>query len=245
MKVRDVMTREVVTARPEMRLRDLALLLSEHRISGMPVIDGLGAVLGVVSEADILAKERGHTAVHGNGLGWLFGERATRDELRQQAATTVGAAMTTPAICIDEDRSLREAAALMLDRGINRLPVTANGLLVGILTRADLVRAYIRRDDEAREAIREQVMRKTMWLDPDEISVEVREGIARVAGTVDRRSTATILERLIRLVDGVDLVESDLHWELDDSEALPPDEKDREPGAASLLARERPRSLRG
>lgn len=220
MKVRDVMTRQVITARPEMTLRDLALLLSEHRISGMPVVDVSGTILGIVSEADILVKERGHAPAHGGGLSWIFGERAASDDLRQHAATTVGQAMTTPAICIDHDRPLREAAALMLDRNVNRLPVMENGLLVGILTRADLVRAYIRRDDEAREAIRDQVLRKTMWLDPDNMRIEVHEGIARLAGTVDRRSTAAIIERLVRLVDGVDQVESELGWELDDSEIL-------------------------
>ncbi|MGZ8562657.1 MAG: CBS domain-containing protein [Candidatus Limnocylindria bacterium] len=245
MKVRDVMTHQVITARPEMTLRDLALLLSEHRISGMPVVDASGSILGIVSEADILVKERGNAPSHGSGLSWLFGERAAPDELRQHAATTVGQAMTRPAICIDHDRPLREAAALMLDRSINRLPVTENGLLVGILTRADLVRAYLRRDDEARDAIRDQVLRKTMWLNPDDMRVEVHEGIARLAGTVDRRSTAAIIERLVWLVDGVDQVESDLGWELDDSEALPADTIDHEPGAASLVTRERPRPLRG
>ena len=244
MRVKDVMTRQVVTASPEMSLRELALLLSEHRISGMPVVGAGGTILGVVSEADILAKERGHAAVHASALNWLFGERAAPDELRRQAATTVGDAMATPAITVDLDRPLREAAALMLDRGINRLPVTANGLLVGILTRADLVRAYLRRDDEALQAIRDQVIRGTMWLDPDDMIVEVREGVARIAGIVDRRSTAVILARLIGLVDGVDLVVNDLRWEFDDSE-ISPAEADREPGAASLTARDRPRPLHG
>lgn len=243
MKVRDVMTRQVLTARPEMSLRDLALLLSEHRISGMPVLDSSGSVVGIVSEADILAKERGPAPVHSSGLSWIFGERVTPDELRRHAATTVGQAMTTPAITIDQDRPLREAAALMLDRGVNRLPVIANGLLVGILTRADLVRAYIRRDNEALDAIRDQVIRKTMWLDPDDMVVEVREGIARIAGTVDRRSTAAIIERLTALVDGVDLVVNDLRWELDDSDLAPAGQSQHEPGAASLAARDRPRPL--
>lgn len=245
MKVRDVMTRQVVTARPEMSLRDLALRLSERRISGMPVLDSAGSVVGIVSEADILAKERGHAPVHGSGLSWLFGERPTPDELRRQAATTVGEAMTAPAITIDQDRPLREAAALMLDRGVNRLPVTADALLVGILSRADLVRAYIRRDGEALDAIRDQVIRKTMWLDPDDMLVEVREGVARIAGTVDLRSTAAIIERLVALVDGVDLVVNDLRWETDDSELSPAGESDHEPGAASLAAREQPRPLHG
>lgn len=245
MNVRDVMTRQVVTARPEMSLRDLALLLSEHRISGMPVLDGTGSVIGIVSEADILAKERGHAPVHGSGLSWLFGERAAPDELRRHAATTVGEAMTTPAITIDQGRPLREAAALMLDRDVNRLPVTANGQLVGILSRADLVRAYIRRDDEALTAIRDQVIRKTMWLDPDDMLLEVHEGVAHIAGTVDRQSTAAIIERLMGLVDGIDLVVNDLRWEMDDSELPPANGSDREPGAASLAARETPRPLHG
>ena len=245
MKVRDVMTRQVVTARPEMSLRDLALLLSEHRISGMPVLDAAGGVIGIVSEADILAKERGHAPVHGSGLSWLFGERRAPDELRRHAATTVGEAMTTPAITVDQDRPLREAAALMLDRGVNRLPVTASGRLVGIVSRADLVRAYIRRDDEALTAIRDQVIRRTMWLDPDDMFIEVHEGVARIAGTVDRYSTSAIIERLIGLVDGIDLVVNDLRWEMDDSELAPPNGSDHEPGAASLAARETPRPLHG
>lgn len=245
MIVRDVMTRQVVTARPEMSLRDLALLLSEHRISGMPVLDGSGGVVGVISEADILAKERGHEPSHGSGLSWLFGERAAPDELRRHAATTVGEAMTTPAIIIEQDRPLREAAALMLDRGVNRLPVTANGLLVGILSRADLVRAYIRRDQEALSAIRDQVIRKTMWLDPDDMVLDVHEGVAHIAGTVDRRSTSTIIERLTGLVDGIDLVVNDLRWEMDDIDLAPAAETEHEPGAASLAAREHPRPLHG
>lgn len=244
MKVRDVMTRQIVTARPEMTLRDLALLLSEHRISGVPVVDASGTIVGIVSEADILVKERGPAPSHG-GLSWVFGERAAPDELRHHAATTVGQAMTSPAICIDHERPLSEAAALMLDRNVNRLPVMENALLVGIVTRADLVRAYVRRDDEAREAIRDQVLRKTMWLDPDDMRIEVHEGIARLAGKVDRRSTAAIIERLVRLVGGVDQVESELGWELDDTEIAAGAEVEHEPGAASLVARERPRPLRG
>ena len=84
-----------------------------------------------------------------------------------------------------------------------------------------------------------------MWLDPDDMVIEVREGIAHIAGTVDRRSTATIIERLMGLVDGIDLVVNDLRWEMDDSELAPADGSDHEPGAASLAAREQPRPLHG
>jgi CBS domain-containing protein len=152
--------------------------------------------------------------------------------------------MSAPPVTIDADRAVREAAALMIDRAINRLPVMSAGHLVGIVTRADLVRAYLRRDDETLRTIRDEVLRDTMWIDPDDLQVEVKDGHVHLEGTVDRRSTATILEKLIGLVDGVDSVHNDLRWALDDTGLTPPP-GDPEPGAASLLSRERPRSLHG
>lgn len=242
MKVRDVMTREVITVRPSLRLKEFARLLSERRISGVPVVEE-GAVVGVVSEADLLAKQLGRPVSWRSPLDWIFGQRPTPDELRRRSARTVQQAMSFPAITIDADRPLPEAAAVMVEHGINRLPVTDDGRLIGIVTRADFVRAYLRRDEEILHAIRDKVIRRTMWLDPDDLRVEVREGLVRISGTVDRRSTATILEKLIGVVDGVDGVESYLTWQFDDSAVEPSAESESEPGAASLVARERPRPL--
>jgi len=84
-----------------------------------------------------------------------------------------------------------------VDRGDDRLPETDNGRLVGIVTRAEFVRAYLRRDDEILRTIREDVIQRTMWLDPDDLRVKVRERMVGIAGTVGRRSTATIFEKLI------------------------------------------------
>lgn len=243
MKVRDLMTRNVVTATPTMSLREVAVLLSERGISGVPVVDDHEAVVGVVSEADFLAKERGATERRPSLLAALFGARQDPDAQRRHEATTAGEAMTSPAITIEEERSVRDAAAIMLDRGVNRLPVTRNGALVGILTRADLVHGYLTRDAEATAAIREDVLRRTMWLDPDDMVVEVHEGVATIAGSVDRRSTAEIIERLINLVEGVDRVVSRLAWEMDDSELPPATEAEHEPGAASITARDHPRPM--
>jgi CBS domain-containing protein len=245
MKVRDVMTREVVSVPPHMRLKDLAQLLVERRISGAPVVDESGEVVGVVSEADLVAKQVGRPLGQRTPLDWIFGERPSAWELRQRAATTVGQAMTAPVITVDADRPLREAAALMVDRGVNRLPVTDAGQLVGMVTRADLVRGYLMRDDEILRIVRDDVIGHTMWLNPEELRVEVREGLVRIAGTVDRRSTATILEKLIRIVEGVDGVANDLTWEFDDTVLEPAEPEDPQPGAASLVARDRPRPLRG
>lgn len=151
--------------------------------------------------------------------------------------------MSAPAVTIEADRPLRKAAALMVDRGVNRLPVVAGGQLVGIVTRADLVQAYLRLDEEILDLIRDDVLRRTMWLDPGDFDIEVRESVVRIAGTADRRSTARIIERLIGLVDGVTEVQSALEWELDDTTFEPPTEAEREPGAASVISREQPQPL--
>jgi CBS domain-containing protein len=130
----------------------------------------------------------------------------------------------------------------MIDRAVNRLPVMRDGRLVGIVSRADLVRAYGHRDEETLSTIRDEVIRDTMWIDPDDLRVEVRDGVVRLEGTVDRRSTATILAKLIGLVDGADQVVNHLTWDFDDRRPGPPS-ADREPGASSLTAREHARPL--
>jgi CBS domain-containing protein len=181
MKVRDVMSRDVLSVPRQMPLKELAELLTDRRISGVPVVDD-DRVVGVVSEADVLMKQVGRPISRRRPLEWIFGEQQDAEEVRRRMASTVGDAMTSPAVTIDAGRSLREAAALMVDAKVNRLPVIEADRLVGILTRADLVRAYLRRDDEALRAIREDVFRKTMWLDPDGYQLGEREGAMTMRG---------------------------------------------------------------
>lgn len=243
MKVLDRMTRAVISVAPETPLRDVARVLSEHHISGVPVVDDAGTCIGVVSEADLLVKLLSRPQSRRSPLEWIFGERHDPQEMRRHAATTARQAMSTPAITIESDRPFREVAALMVDRGVNRLPVVEGGQLVGIVTRADMVQAYLRLDEEILDSIRGYVLRRTMWLDPSDFDIEVREGVVRIAGTVDRQSTARIIERLIGLVDGVTEVQSALAWELDDTTLEPPTDAEREPGAASIISREHPQPL--
>lgn len=243
MRVSDVMSRTLLSVPPEMPLRDVARLLSEHRISGVPVIDN-GACLGIVSEADLLVKQLGRPVSRRLPIEWIIGERHDPAELRRRAATTAREAMTSPVVTIGPDRPVREAAALMVDRGVNRLPVVGgDGRVVGIVTRSDLVRAYLRLDAEILRVIREDILRATMWIDPDSLDVTVCEGIAHLSGTVDRRSTARIVEKLVGVVDGVSQVVSTLGWELDDRDLRPAGESEREPGAASVTRREHPQPL--
>ncbi len=223
LKVRDVMTTEVVTATPETPLKDVAHLMIDHAVSGIPVVDRAGTVIGVVSEADLLVKERGAEAIHRRPLAGLFGDsKATKAQRDKVSAGLANQAMTSPAITIAPERPLRDAADLMIERKVNRLPVVGpDGELLGIVTRADVVRAFTRTDPELERIVREEILRRALWIEPYELQVHVTDGIVNIVGTVDRRSTAEVLESLIGQVDGVVAVDADLDWRLDDSQMEP------------------------
>jgi len=215
--VKDVMTRTVISVTPDTPVKDVARLLVEHGISGVPVVGPDRSVLGVVSEADFLLKGRGASAVRHRPLAAIFGEsRATVRQLAKVAAATAGQAMSSPAVTVEAGETLQKAAETMVGRQINRLPVTDRGALVGIVTRADLVRAYVRSDEQLAETIRDEVLRRMMWLDPAGFEVAVADGVARIRGSVDRRSTAVIIERVTAMVPGVVRVECDVTWEVED-----------------------------
>ncbi|MGH3018009.1 MAG: CBS domain-containing protein [Gaiellaceae bacterium] len=211
MRVADVMTVDVVTVDKETSLRDVAALLTERRISGLPVVDE-GRVVGVVSEGDIVAKERGRTAERRGLFGILLDDRATV-ELKLEARTAE-AAMTSPALTIGPDRPVAEAAGLMVDEGVNRLPVVnADGTLLGIVTRADLVRVFVRSDAELTDEIRQDVLVKTLWITPGGVDVAVKDGVVTLKGEVENRATAEMLPDFVRRVPGVVAVRTDVTWE--------------------------------
>src|SRR5436190_14045976 len=139
MKVSDVMTETVFTVTRDTPLMLVAVRMLEFGISGMPVVED-GRVLGVVSETDILYKER--TAPERETLADLLVHYPDDPPRAKLEARTAGEAMTTPAVTIAPGRSVSDAAALMLDLGIDLLPVMSGGLLTGIVTRADIVRAF-------------------------------------------------------------------------------------------------------
>ena len=218
MTIRDVMTSHVVTVEVATPLRDVAGLLNDRRISGLPVVDAGGAVVGVVSEADFLVKAQGPDAVQHRPLSRLLGESiATREQLAKINATTAGEAMTSPAITIEPTRRINQAAQLMTTHRVNRLPVVEAGRLVGIVTRSDIVRAYVRTDSELAGAIRDDILLRSLWLDPATFAVDVLNGAVTITGHADRRSTAEMIERAIALVPGVVAVTASVSWSVDDS----------------------------
>jgi CBS domain-containing protein len=224
MNVGSIMQRTVVTVRRETPLRDVARLLVEHSISGVPVVDDVEAVLGIVSEADFVIREGGTAPARARLFDRLFGGDGAPapEELAKIHATTAGEAMTAPAITVAPDTALSEAARIMVRQAINRLPVVKAGRLVGIVSRADLVRAFVRTDEDLRTAIVEDVIRRAMWLDDRELGVEVIEGRVRITGTLEKRSDAVILERLVEQVPGVIAVDVDTAWRIDDADIPAP-----------------------
>ena len=124
--------------------------------------------------------------------------------------------MTRPAVTIDPARPVSEAAALMLESRVNGLPVVKADRLLGIVTRADLVRAFTRTDAEIEQEIRDDVLDRVLLLAPGAVSVTVTEGQVGLGGFVERRSDAEILPRLAARVAGVVAVDSNVEWRLDD-----------------------------
>jgi CBS domain-containing protein len=200
MKVRDLMSRDVLTVTPETPLKDAAALLARKGISGVPVVDEAGSVVGVFSEADILAKASAETP-RGGLLAWLL--EPSLDLHDKIAATTVDEAMSAPAVTIRPDRHVHEAASLMIEESVNRLPVVDDGTLVGIVTRADIVRAFTRTDDEIAEEIREEILARTLWIEPGKVTMEVVDGIVRLEGEVDSEADAELLPVFVARVPGV------------------------------------------
>jgi CBS domain-containing protein len=215
MRVEAIMSRDVVTVLPSATIKEVARLLARRRISGVPVVADDGRLVGVVSEGDIVFKERGVGEGDGRAYQWLFG-RDDEAALKREAATAAEA-MTTPAVTIEPQRTIDEAAQLMVRRSVNRLPVVSEKRLVGILTRADLVRAFVRTDEELAREIREEVLLHMLWIDPCGLRVHVGEGQVVLAGELATRTQVDLVCAYTARVPGVVAVDaSGLTWRTDD-----------------------------
>jgi CBS-domain-containing membrane protein len=126
--------------------------------------------------------------------------------------------MTVPAITIRPDVSIAEAARLMDAEGVKRLPVVGDdGRLIGIVTRGDLLRMYVRPDEAIRREVHTEVLGRVLCLEPEVVDVSVERGVVTLRGTVDRRSTAAIAVRLVHAVAGVVDVADELDFDYDDT----------------------------
>jgi CBS domain-containing protein len=217
-KVEDVMTTAVVTVQQSTPFKAIVRLLEEQRISAVPVVDEHGTVVGVVSEADLLAKER---YPHGrNGLSAVEGLR-NRTALHKAEGVIAAELMSSPPVTARLGSTIGEAARLAASAGVKRLPVVdGQGRLVGIVTRSDLLKVFMRPDQEIRLEVAE-VIKPGIWASPLTVEVSVTDGVVRLRGQVQRRSYVALLTRMAEAVDGVVKVERELGWDIDDT-VLPP-----------------------
>jgi len=214
MKVRDLMTTEPVTTTPDAPLKEAARMMVEHGVSGLPVLDADGALVGMVTEGDFLRQEANRDQPYRLSLlEALFGDGSGAPP----AVETVGEVMSEPVITIGAEATISEAARVMAHRRIKRLPVVDDGgALIGIISRADVVNAFTKPDEVIEDEVREDIIRRLLFLDPDTITVAVKDGVVTLSGELENRTEAHLLEELTRRIAGVVRVASNLTFQVDD-----------------------------
>lgn len=215
LRAKDVMTSPVITVRPDTSVKDVAALMLRHHISGLPVVTSEGELVGIVTEADLLYKETGPQQKAEGFLKGFPPFAKTANEERKAAGLTAADLMTSPVVTVDEEMPVHDIARLMVRRKINRVPVLRADWVVGIVSRADVLRALARPDEEIAAAVRQALVHE-LWIDLSNVKIDVRQGVVYLDGTVDRYSEKQLAERWVATVDGVAKVESALAYRLDD-----------------------------
>ncbi len=211
--VSEVMTRDVVTVSPDTPFKEITSVLTTHSISAVPVADTRGAPMGLVSEADLLRKQAEQPDKYREQEtppGWPH-ERA------KARAENAAGLMTAPVVTAHADWPVAQAARTMDRNRVRRLLVVDEAdRIVGIVSRSDLLRVFLRPDEEIREEIRDDVLKGMLRLAGTEVQVQVHDGVVTLRGEVENRSTAQIAERLAGGVDGVVTVRPMIDYTVDD-----------------------------
>ncbi|MFI9612905.1 CBS domain-containing protein [Streptomyces sp. NPDC052023] len=207
--VSDVMTRPVVAVGREARFKEIVRAMGRWNVGALPVVEGEGRVVGVVSEADLLLKEE----FRDRDLTWAEQLRHLSD-LAKAEALTAEELMSSPAITVRPDVTLSQAARIMAAHHVRRLPVVdGENRLQGIVSRGDLLKVFLRSDEALEEEVRRTVVSYLFPALSHTIHVKVHEGVVTLRGRVKDSSLAWVAERLARAVEGVVDVESRLSGE--------------------------------
>ncbi len=199
MLVRDLMTTDVVAVGPGASIRDAARLMYRYRVSGVPVVDMDDHVLGIITEGDFLAMEI---------------ERLETGAVPTEVREVMSKSVKT----IPPEMDVTGAARFMQAQDVKRLVVATDGKMVGILSRFDIVAAFTRPDDLIEDEIREDLVRRVLFVDPETIGVSVLNGVVTFVGSIGTRTEARLVEELARRLDGVVDVANELTWRIDDTD---------------------------
>jgi CBS domain-containing protein len=222
MKALDVMTRTVISVEPDATVLGAARLMLHHHISGLPVIDKVGRLVGILSEGDFLRRSETQTERRrSRWLEFLMGPGKIAAEYTHSHGQRVAEVMTENVYTIDEDTALEDVVELMERRRIKRVPVLRGNKVVGIITRSNLMYAIVSLARSAPKtakddlAIREQLiseMQKEKWAPMAMTNIVVRDGIVELWGTVfdDRQREA--LKVAAENIPGVEAVKDHMVW---------------------------------
>ena len=221
MLAKDVMTTTVITARPETPVREIAQLLLSRHISAVPVVSDEGRVLGIVSEGDLMRRaETGTTRRCPWWLALFAGTAELADEYAKSHGRLASDVMTREVVSVTEDTSVSVIAALLEERRIKRVSVIRDGRLVGIVSRADLLRGLVVLPAAAPgatvaddRAIREQLLRTLQaerWTSPGLINIVVTGGVVHLWGLVQSEPERAALRVAATNAPGVRQVEDHL-----------------------------------
>jgi CBS domain-containing protein len=217
--VSDVMTRRVHVANAVTPFKLLVRLIEENHVSAIPIVDQQGVPIGLVSESDLLLKERRHELDSKRDL--VHPIKRLQDTAKADGLVALEL-MTSPVITIESNAGLSEAARRMQERNLRRLVVVdSRGRIAGIVTRSDLLQVFLRTDEELRAEVQDQLIPAVLIDQSRPIGVDVRWNVVTLSGVVDRKSDASILTRLTRELDGVVEVIDQLRYEWDDADAQP------------------------
>jgi len=219
--VSDVMTSRVHVARTNTAFRLLVQLIEDNKISAVPIVDEQGVPIGIVSESDLLLKERRNELESGQSL---LHPRRRREQRAKALGVVASQLMTTPPITVRTDTTLAQAARLMQERNVRRLVVVdARGKIAGIVSRSDLLQVFLRTDEELRDEVVSMIIPAVFALEPgpEELQVAVHWNVVTFYGELDRKSDADILTRLTTEIDGVVEVVDRLRYRWDDTKAVP------------------------
>ncbi|MFD7708329.1 CBS domain-containing protein [Streptomyces sp. NPDC059785] len=204
--VSDVMTHTVVAVGREAPFKEIVQLMGQWKVSALPVLEGEGRVVGVVSEADLLHKEEFRDSDPDR-----FTQLHHLSDLAKAGALTAEDLMSAPAVTVHAGAALAQAARIMARRKVKRLPVVSDaGLLEGLVSRADLLKVFLRPDEEIAEEVREEVVAHVFPAPVEPIVVEVSDGVVTLTGRIRDTSLVPVAARLVRAVEGVVDVRPDL-----------------------------------
>jgi CBS-domain-containing membrane protein len=213
MKVRELMTTDVITVGPDFPLKEAARRMLDAGVSGLPVTDDSGELVGIITEADFVAGEADRRTKQRAGLlRFLVNRQEIPTEERK-----VGDVMTPEVVTVSPDIDHAEAARIMERENVKRLPVVDGGRLVGLLARADMLRAFTRGDQEIIDEINDHVISRVLWLDPSKVKVVSVDGNVTLSGRLEHRTDVALLLELTKRLDGVASVTDDLSWEYDNT----------------------------